>query len=72
MGRTFNGQEVESLEYHLGFRWEGRGGIDKRYNTLKLVFWELLRKHSLDLAASEARIEELKQIPEDEYEKYCC
>lgn len=68
-GRTFIKHEPESLEYQfvsfesLGMKFGG--GISK-------VLWEKLKTLSKNIAASELRINELRELPADEFQKYCC
>jgi hypothetical protein len=68
-GRTFRQPCVESLEYQIAFDID----IGSRYGmSLRHTLKQLLKDRSIDMAASEARIEELRKMPPEEAEKYCC
>lgn len=72
-GRTFNRNEVESLEYQIAYR--SHFYPEKhRMGVLSMLSCniQMLVKQSLNMAASNARIEQLKQIPPDELDRYCC
>lgn len=72
VGRTFHGGDTESLEYKLASSRGINGPAAKYIESMNLMCRGLLNKFSVDTAASEARIEELQKLSDDEFEKYCC
>lgn len=67
VGRTFQRGAEESLEYQIAAYPRSRW-LCKVVPAME----RLLQTHSIDLNASQDRIQELKQLPDDEIDQYCC
>lgn len=70
-GRTFQGNDPESLEFQIAFL--GRGDVvDELNQGLINICHKHLERLSMDMVASNARIEELRAMPQDALEECCC
>jgi hypothetical protein len=67
LGRTFNGKDEESLEYHIAY------SLLSKWSVKLIDFYRTqLKKYSIDLTASETRINVLCELLEEEFDEYCC